>query len=245
MQIDSLILETTRRCNLSCPHCLRGNPEEKDMPKETVEKFLKDNKIDFINAVTFTGGEPTLSGQVLPDFIDTCKKLGVTVGNFYVVLNGKQIPDEFIKSCVDLYLFCTDNEISAVEVSRSAFYTGQQDEQAIKKMKLLRFAGEKNALKPEWIKSEGRGKTLVEDYGLKPNPVRLDHLKMEDDTLSGECYLNVNGDICSSCDLSYKNQRRLRLGNIHKMTLEQMLQKQTEKTKEKTVPKSTENSFEM
>ena len=34
------IFEVTRRCNLSCEHCLRGDAQNLDMTKETVDKVL-------------------------------------------------------------------------------------------------------------------------------------------------------------------------------------------------------------
>ena len=38
MQVYSLILEVTRRCNMCCAHCLRGEAENIDMQKETIDK---------------------------------------------------------------------------------------------------------------------------------------------------------------------------------------------------------------
>ncbi len=37
MRVYSLILEVTRRCNMCCAHCLRGDAEDIDMEKETVD----------------------------------------------------------------------------------------------------------------------------------------------------------------------------------------------------------------
>ena len=68
MQVYSLILEVTRRCNMCCAHCLRGEAENIDMQKETIDKVL--DLVDKIEHVTFSGGEPSLNLPLIQYFFD-------------------------------------------------------------------------------------------------------------------------------------------------------------------------------
>jgi len=63
---DNLVLEVTRKCNMNCAHCLRGNAEDKDISFDLID-ILLDN-IDSINMITFTGGEPSLNVKALKYF---------------------------------------------------------------------------------------------------------------------------------------------------------------------------------
>ena len=67
MQVYSLILEVTRRCNMCCAHCLRGEAENIDMQKETIDKVL--DLVDKIECVTFSGGEPSLNLPLIQYFL--------------------------------------------------------------------------------------------------------------------------------------------------------------------------------
>ena len=59
MYVQDLILEVTRRCNMACEHCLRGDAQNMDMSTEVVDQILE--HCDRIGAVTFSGGEPSLN----------------------------------------------------------------------------------------------------------------------------------------------------------------------------------------
>ena len=40
LYIENLILEVTRKCNMSCAHCMRGNAEELDLSFSTIQPLL-------------------------------------------------------------------------------------------------------------------------------------------------------------------------------------------------------------
>ena len=117
---DNLMFEITRKCNMACCHCLRGPAQNKTMSKEVMLKTLR--KVNYIHCVTFGGGEPTLSLDMIWYFIDCCKMLDVEVGNFYIVTNGKRYHRELEDVCDALYQLCTDNEISGLTVSDDEFH---------------------------------------------------------------------------------------------------------------------------
>lgn len=59
MKVCNLILEVTRRCNMNCAHCLRGDAQNMDADPALIPKIF--DGIDDIDTITFTGGEPALN----------------------------------------------------------------------------------------------------------------------------------------------------------------------------------------
>lgn len=54
VSVNCLCLEITRRCNLECAHCLRGNSEFKDMSDEILNNIFSD--ISSIHELDLGGG---------------------------------------------------------------------------------------------------------------------------------------------------------------------------------------------
>jgi MoaA/NifB/PqqE/SkfB family radical SAM enzyme len=66
--ISQLIVEVTRRCNMMCDHCLRGDEQSIDMSDDVIKAVL--SGVSSIGSLVFTGGEPTLAVDVIERFID-------------------------------------------------------------------------------------------------------------------------------------------------------------------------------
>lgn len=86
IELDNLIIEVTRRCNLTCAHCLRGAQQRINIKKEHIEQLL--SNVCYIDNITFTGGEPTLYLKGIEDTLDVIEKNGITVNSFYIATNG-------------------------------------------------------------------------------------------------------------------------------------------------------------
>lgn len=104
LHIYNLILEVTRRCNMSCSHCLRGEPEDKNIQPDTIDAVLAN--ITSINTISFTGGEPTLNPEAIRHTLDTAKRNKIPVQNIFIAINGSQVTDEFLKICDDWHSYC-------------------------------------------------------------------------------------------------------------------------------------------
>ena len=63
MRINNLIIEVTRKCQLKCPHCLRGDTEQIDIETKYINQLL--HNVTEINQLTFTGGEPFLNIEAI------------------------------------------------------------------------------------------------------------------------------------------------------------------------------------
>lgn len=59
---NSVFIEVTRRCNMCCAHCLRGDAESIDIQEKYIDAFLDSfEKGAYISSLTFTGGEISLN----------------------------------------------------------------------------------------------------------------------------------------------------------------------------------------
>ena len=66
--IDDLILEVTRRCNMRCPHCLRGEAESLDADIDLIPQIFEG--VSEIGMLTFSGGEPSLNTAYITAVVD-------------------------------------------------------------------------------------------------------------------------------------------------------------------------------
>lgn len=118
--ISELVIETTRRCNMACYHCLRGESEDIDQRKEHIDDLL--DQVDNIGNVTFSGGEPSLNVPIIQYFLDACIKRQIDINIFYIATNGFSIQEDFIIICIKLYAYCQEKEYCQVEVSNDYYH---------------------------------------------------------------------------------------------------------------------------
>ena len=107
--VRSLILEVTRRCNMCCGHCLRGDAQDLDMQKETVDTLLE--QVGSIGEVTFSGGEPSLNVPLIRYFFKKARELRVMPYSFYVVTNGKTNQMDLATALLEVYPEMEEPEI--------------------------------------------------------------------------------------------------------------------------------------
>ena len=217
IDIDNLVIEVTRRCNMLCPHCLRGDQQEKDISFEVLQKIA--DTFGYISTIAFTGGEPSLNSWAIDKFIDLCRSQEVGIGSFYIATNGKKYSDRFLKSLMNLWIYCDDNEVSQVTVSRSDFHE-DQDEREIEKIKCFRFVDERENLTEKYLIAEGRA---LDNFYCRINR-EPDKFEIEDDQIiGGSLYITVDGDIIPGCDFSYDRMEEEKVGNILKDDIMEVL----------------------
>lgn len=95
--IENLMIEVTRRCNMACPHCLRGEAQDMDISFAVLENLLA--RVDSIRELVFTGGEPSLNPDAMLETLRLCKVHRIPVQTVWIATNGRQLPDRFIKAC--------------------------------------------------------------------------------------------------------------------------------------------------
>lgn len=88
------MIEITRRCNLKCAHCLRGDPQEIVMSENVIDNFL--DLAAVLGDVHITGGEPFADFPRLEYFIDGVIKRNLPIRKLSIVTNGTLIDDSCI-----------------------------------------------------------------------------------------------------------------------------------------------------
>ena len=121
---------------MCCIHCMRGDAENVNLDPNILNSFLK--QVKDITTLTITGGEPSLVPEIMIKLLRKFQKYKVDVGNIYIVTNGKKITNKFITACIEWYLYCYDNEISAVCTSKDMFHEPVWPDN-IKKLEALSF----------------------------------------------------------------------------------------------------------
>jgi hypothetical protein len=210
LAVDDLFIEVTRRCNMQCPHCLRGEAENLEISEKNVDRLF--SKISRIGTLTITGGEPSLVPEKIEMIVRLAKRNGVSIGNFSCVTNAKQVTDYFILAILQLYLYCDDNECSGLAYSSDMFHDGISDEN-IKKLKAFSFTSDKGEIDEQHLIMEGRAAMNYDtDRYLRPYKFSL----QDDWVADNDLYLNCKGNLVADCNCSYETQdySEFLIGNV-------------------------------
>lgn len=133
--LEHLYIEVTRKCNMKCDHCLRGQAENFDLKIEDINILFDNLNIKKINTLTITGGEPTLNSKVILHLLRTIISKGITVNNFNMVINGSNYNQALIDGLNEFYIYC--NGINLI-CSRDQYHK-QPKKEIIDKYKKLPY----------------------------------------------------------------------------------------------------------
>lgn len=216
LRLKYLFIELTRKCNMSCKHCLRGKSENKAISYEVLSRLLAN--VAEIGQLTLTGGEPSLASRELDYLVYCLRKYGVQVKSFVCYVNGAKHNPEFISALEKLYSLCKEKEQCKLGISRDGFH-GETDRNAVDALSALpffrSFVPENDGLQGNQIYNEG----LARENGIGhfdfTVPECFYDVKYEGCiTVSNFVYCNADGDIVFSPDLSYENQKKRIAGNV-------------------------------
>lgn len=87
-------IELTRRCNIACEHCMRGDAQNIDIDEGTIDSFLDQTQI--IGKLAFEGGEPTLCIDKMKYILDGMKKRNILLFELEITTNGYKKIDDFV-----------------------------------------------------------------------------------------------------------------------------------------------------
>ncbi len=199
MYIQDLVLEVTRKCNMACEHCLRGDAESLDMKKEIVDEVLK--HCDFIGSVVFTGGEPSLNIPLIRYFFEEAKKQGKLPANFYVVTNGKANQYELATELLKWYPKMGEKDLCGVALSVDVYHESLGVEaEYIRALSFYRDDKEipfSERYPERYIIAEGRAANWGESKRRLNDTIKFDNGTVE------MLYVSANGNLIGDCDFSY------------------------------------------
>jgi hypothetical protein len=205
LNLDNLIIEVTRKCNMCCDHCLRGEMENMDMKKEYIDSLL--DNVCYISMVTFTGGEPSLNVPIMEYFLQEVKNRKIEISGFYIATNGKHVKEDFILFCLKMFSYCYEKEICRVDCSNDYFHQ-LEGGYNLELLEGLSFFGKKyetdgfNYNNNRGLINEG----YSEENGIGHRHLDVKEVEYLEDLTQNIFYLSCEGTILNDCDMSYRNQ---------------------------------------
>ena len=216
--IENFVIMVTGRCNLSCDHCLRGEPVPDDISDEVLEEFF--SKTKFIYELTLSGGEPTLAIPRMQRILELMKKHGTALGAVYVVTNGTGDIPAFLHTYLDYCLYATDcgyydnDNMSGIALSQDRFHgTDPREMRKVDAMLRIFARYDPKAKKTDFTKvnllREGRAKENFRENQTRELTVydptvteAGDGINIEGEVIS----LDMYGNLHKGCDFSWDDK---------------------------------------
>jgi hypothetical protein len=212
--VSTLILELTRRCNMNCQHCLRGDAQDIDMSRRTIGKAI--NMASAISSVTFTGGEPTLRLDLIEFTYELLlEKFGH--GNlpaFFIATNGRCDQLQLSSILLKWYADTIEPEMCSVCISEDVFHGSFDDPNYLSGLAFYSDTDKKHDLsemedEATWVLREGRGAYLPINSSTNirtPSENGLLEVYNAPKGYSlGQLYVSAKEEISGECDYSYES----------------------------------------
>lgn len=226
---DNLIIEVTRRCNMTCAHCLRGEAQNVDISTEILEMVAKSITP---NCITFTGGEPALNVKAMETYMELAEKYGHMPTHFFVATNGGVNQLELALFLLKTYAKMDEPDMCALALSSDSFhdYVSPMELQPLEGLSFVDKEGKAHPHGPaddlRWVINTGRAL----EYSLGNRAPEMASEFVEDwvsewrgDSESGftvrmnEVYVSANGNVVDICDISYEDIDRDRICHISEL----------------------------
>lgn len=232
---STLQIELTRRCNQECAHCCRGNSQDVDLTKKTIDNFFEKNEIAHIGTLQFSGGEPTLNGKMLDYFVDKIIENNIEVDRFIFGINGLSYSEELIQGLNKL----SDHIISKSSrkkkcpgwliVSQDQFHK-ESNPEVVEKLSKLPYLSpiEKTITKERNILPYGRAyqnnlsiqEPTIDNLVNYQKNYRINEYLGEEYLVISYQYIAANGNVINSGLESYELMDEYALGNINEVKIE-------------------------
>lgn len=232
---STLQIELTRRCNQECAHYCRGNSQDVDLTKKTIDNFFEKNEIAHIGTLQFSGGEPTLNGKMLDYFVDKIIENNIEVDRFIFGINGLSYSEELIQGLNKL----SDHIISKSSrkkkcpgwliVSQDQFHK-EANPEVVEKLSKLPYLSpiEKTITKERNILPYGRAyqnnlsiqEPTIDNLINYQKNYRINEYLGEEYLVISYQYIAANGNVINSGLESYELMDEYALGNINEVKIE-------------------------
>lgn len=172
LTFDFISIEITRRCNLNCQHCLRGDAQEVDIDLATIDALA--DQAAKVYGLSFTGGEPTLNVSAIEYTLEALRSRKVPLHSVEVGTNGVLLSRELVEVIKGFsrYIAKKDNPGTAISVgiSKDHYHRGADPDAAFDfyRRELAGVATVKLMRRGDVPVSVGRGRGLPE---ARPLPI--------------------------------------------------------------------------
>jgi len=227
LTINNMIVEVTRRCNMHCDHCLRGNAQRLDMSDKVITALFKG--VDHVSDITLTGGEPTLAVPVIEKIVKAARAAKVSIGNFWVATNGKtasKTARRFALCLLDFYSMLSDREpgLTSLTVSGDAWHEEVEIPDVYKGLSFLSSdrhgpKDEENVIQTGRAEKNGIG-------GRKPDTLGAFEVEeYGEDLVIQTLYVAANGNVVNDCDQPYRVIDAESRGNVLTETITEIVRR--------------------
>ena len=104
--LKCLSVELTRRCNMRCKFCSRGDAQNLDMPNNIIDKMLDEIQFFDLNMLRINGGEPFLAKEGMIYLINEIIRRGIKLCDVGIFTNGTVRDDDIKNALVKLGNYC-------------------------------------------------------------------------------------------------------------------------------------------
>lgn len=212
---SDIVIEVTRRCNMCCAHCMRGDAEKFDIQPEYIDKFFE--HVEQVGCITFTGGEPTLNLDAIEHTLKVVKDRGIPVNSFYIVTNGKEVSDRFLHLMIDWTIYCLSVDpyymaegSGGIALSQDMYHESIPPINRIRLSTLSVFRPDEK--KTDWSKK--RPIRLGRARNLDAMEFHRFGISVENEFVEGDITLTATGDILPDCDYEYCETENLRIATV-------------------------------
>ena len=224
IKLETLVIEITRRCNMACAHCMRGNSQKIDLDIRKLRIFLRG--VISINRLVFSGGEPSLNPKAIKQVLEICKEYGIRVNFIQLSTNGKEVSEEFLNAMTEWHEYCRtfdSKKTCYIYLSKDGFHESVP-EKNIERLQGLpmffrimeeNYGGNANGtgLTGPQLLRRGRAKNIsFADYD-KPQYYFAQGTVADSGVINvdNEIYFTVNGDVILDCDYEYGTEEQSRM----------------------------------
>lgn len=238
LKFRSVVIEITRKCNLQCAHCMRGEAQDLTISQDILDNFF--SQVKAIDTIYFSGGEPLLEIDTIDYVVDYIAKYNVDVKALSLISNGTinderilEVYEKFISNGIDRTADMTisDDKFHDLEKAKKShqFYKNRN------RNKNIIIADFKPPQKSDTksLKRAGRAvnlisknqKTLIEENYYIRQPILTNHrIKIDDDGFIG-CAMNLsaNGNLGYHYEVDYDSVDSLSFGNIQDKAIRDLI----------------------
>lgn len=240
ISIEDFAIEVTRKCNMNCPHCLRGEAEDLDADIELIPKLF--DGISSIGTLIFTGGEPSLNTPFITKTVDYVLENDIEVNGCFITTNGKVYSQELVDSVKRLFFrymkrqtkgrvnpgltkYILSEGMFGIAVSLDTFHDDISLDNYLKYVTCGVYSDSKEIdfeTHKDWVVKRGRGNSVK-------NAQYRDLCSFHSEEVDAETivvdmvYITADGDVFSDCDMSYDMMYTGAYGNLFDETLNKII----------------------
>lgn len=250
ISIEDFAIEVTRKCNMSCPHCLRGEAEDMDADMDLIPKLF--DGVSSIGTLIFTGGEPSLNTPFITKVVDYVLDNDIEVNGCFITTNGKVYSQKLVDSVRRLFFrymekqtkgrvnpgltkYILSEGMFGIAVSLDTFHEDIPLDNYLKYATCGFYSDSKEVdfkTHKAWVVRRGRGDSVE---GSQCRDLRSFHSEeVDEETIVVDMvYITADGDVFSDCDMSYDMMYTGAYGNVFDETLAEILNDAIEDRKER------------